>query len=174
MYHFGDNLCSIGFVVHLNYTNPYLSPFDEFQRVKTHPRIRAYLEGGKRLAYGARAITEGGFQSVPKLAFPGGALIGCAARLHERAAHQGQPQRDEDRHAGGRSRVRGAGRGPVAATRSTATRRPIATSHVYKDLKRVATSSRSGRRLRHAPGRWPWRHRHVDEPAVRFQPSSAR
>jgi electron-transferring-flavoprotein dehydrogenase len=79
MYHFGENLCAIGFVVHLNYSNPYLSPFDEFQRVKLHPRIRPYLEGGKRLCYGARAITEGGFQSVPKLAFPGGALIGCAA-----------------------------------------------------------------------------------------------
>ena len=79
MYHWGDNLCSVGFVVHLNYKNPYLSPFDEFQRVKTHPRIRHYLEGGKRIGYGARAITEGGFQSVPKLAFPGGALIGCAA-----------------------------------------------------------------------------------------------
>jgi len=79
MYHFGENLCSIGMVIHLNYANPYLSPFDEFQRVKTHPRIRAYLEGGKRLAYGARAVTEGGFQSVPKLVFPGGALVGCGA-----------------------------------------------------------------------------------------------
>ncbi len=79
MYHWGENLCSIGFVLHLNYSNPYLSPFDEFQRVKHHPRIKAFLEGGKRIGYGARAITEGGFQSVPKLAFPGGALIGCAA-----------------------------------------------------------------------------------------------
>ncbi len=79
LYHFGENLCAVGFVLHLNYTNPYLSPFDEFQRVKTHPRIRKMLQGGKRLAYGARAITEGGFQSVPKLAFPGGALIGCCA-----------------------------------------------------------------------------------------------
>jgi electron-transferring-flavoprotein dehydrogenase len=79
MYHFGENLCSIGFVVHLNYKNPHLSPFDEFQRAKTHPRIREFLAGGKRLAYGARAITEGGFQSVPRLVFPGGALVGCAA-----------------------------------------------------------------------------------------------
>ena len=79
MYHFDRNLCALGFVVHLNYRNPYLSPFDEFQRVKTHPRIRQFLKGGKRIGYGARAITEGGFQSVPKLAFPGGALIGCAA-----------------------------------------------------------------------------------------------
>jgi electron-transferring-flavoprotein dehydrogenase len=79
LYHFDDNLVSVGFVVHLNYANPYLSPFDEFQRFKTHPSIRGTFEGGKRLSYGARAITEGGYQSVPKLVFPGGALIGCAA-----------------------------------------------------------------------------------------------
>ena len=83
------------------FSNPYLSPFDEFQRAKTHPAIAKVLEGGKRIGYGARAITEGGFQSVPKLAFPGGALIGCAAGFVNVAAHQGQPQRHEDRHAGG-------------------------------------------------------------------------
>ena len=69
----------MGFVVHLNYQNPTLSPFDEFQRFKTHPMIADTFAGGKRLAYGARAITEGGWQSVPKLAFPGGVLVGCAA-----------------------------------------------------------------------------------------------
>ncbi len=79
LYHFDENLVSVGFVVHLNYSNPYLSPFDEFQRFKTHPSICETFEGGKRIAYGARAITEGGFQSVPKLSFPGGALIGCSA-----------------------------------------------------------------------------------------------
>jgi len=79
LYHFDDNLVSVGFVVHLNYTNPYLSPFEEFQRFKTHPSVRDTFEGGKRLAYGARALTEGGYQSVPKLTFPGGALIGCDA-----------------------------------------------------------------------------------------------
>ena len=79
LYHFGDNLVSVGFVVHLNYSNPYLSPFDEFQRFKHHPAIVDTFEGGKRIAYGARAITEGGFQSVPKLTFPGGALVGCSA-----------------------------------------------------------------------------------------------
>lgn len=78
-YHYGDNLVSVGFVVHLNYKNPFVSPFDEFQRFKHHDVVRPMLEGGKRLAYGARAITEGGWQSVPKLAFPGGALVGCAA-----------------------------------------------------------------------------------------------
>ena len=79
LYHMEDNQVVVGFVVHLNYKNPYLSPFEEFQRFKTHPAIRDVFEGGKRLAYGARAITEGGYQSVPKLCFPGGALIGCAA-----------------------------------------------------------------------------------------------
>jgi electron-transferring-flavoprotein dehydrogenase len=79
LYHYDDNLVAIGFVVHLNYDDPYLSPFDEFQRFKTHPAIRTLFEGGKRLAYGARAITEGGYQSVPRLSFAGGALIGCAA-----------------------------------------------------------------------------------------------
>ena len=79
LYHYDDNLVAIGFVVHLNYDDPYLLPFDEFQRFKTHPSISPVLEGGKRLAYGARAITEGGYQSVPRLSFAGGALIGCAA-----------------------------------------------------------------------------------------------
>jgi electron-transferring-flavoprotein dehydrogenase len=79
LYHYDDNLIAVGFVVHLNYENPYLSPFEEFQRFKTHPSVRDLFEGAKRLAYGSRAITEGGYQSVPKLVFPGGALIGCAA-----------------------------------------------------------------------------------------------
>ena len=79
LYHYDENFVSVGFVVHLNYQNPYLSPFEEFQRFKTHPLVRDTFAGGKRLAYGARAITEGGYQSVPKLSFPGGALLGCAA-----------------------------------------------------------------------------------------------
>src|SRR5262249_13069369 len=79
LYHLEDRVVSVGFVVNLNYSNPYLSPFEEFQRFKTHPLVRATFEGGKRIAYGARALTEGGWQSVPRLVFPGGALIGCAA-----------------------------------------------------------------------------------------------
>ena len=75
-YHLEDNLVAVGFVDGLNYTNPFLSPFEEFQRYKTHPELRKFLEGGKRLAYGARAIAAGGLQSQPKLVFPGGALIG--------------------------------------------------------------------------------------------------
>ena len=79
LYHYGENLVAVGFVVHLNYKNPTLSPFDEFQQFKTHPSISPVFKGGKRLSYGARAITEGGFQSVPRLSFPGGCLVGCGA-----------------------------------------------------------------------------------------------
>src|SRR5215813_3780020 len=79
LYHFDDKLVSVGFVLHLNYENPWLSPFEEFQRFKTHPLIRATFASGKRIAYGARAISEGGWQSVPRVTFPGGALIGCTA-----------------------------------------------------------------------------------------------
>ena len=79
LYHQEGGQVAIGFVTSLDYKNPYVSPFQEFQRWKTHPAIREYLEGGKRVAYGARAINEGGWQSVPKLAFPGGVLIGCTA-----------------------------------------------------------------------------------------------
>jgi electron-transferring-flavoprotein dehydrogenase len=79
IYHFRDNLISIGFVTGLDYRNPYLSPFEEMQRFKTHPAIAPLLQGGKRLAYGARALTEGGLQSLPKLTFPGGLIIGDAA-----------------------------------------------------------------------------------------------
>jgi electron-transferring-flavoprotein dehydrogenase len=76
MYHYGENLVAIGFVVGLGYSNPYLSPFEEFQRYKTHPAIRATLEGGRRISYGARALAAGGLQALPELAFPGGALVG--------------------------------------------------------------------------------------------------
>ena len=79
LYHLENNQVSVGFVIGLDYTNPHLSPFDEFQRFKTHPKVRPTFEGGRRIAYGARAINEGGYQSVPKLSFPGGVLIGCTA-----------------------------------------------------------------------------------------------
>jgi electron-transferring-flavoprotein dehydrogenase len=79
LYHLDDNQVAVGFVVGLGYSNPYLSPFEEFQRYKQHPSIRTFLEGGKRIAYGARAIAAGGLQSLPKLVFPGGALVGCDA-----------------------------------------------------------------------------------------------
>jgi electron-transferring-flavoprotein dehydrogenase len=79
LYHLEGNQVMVGYVVSLAYQNPYLSPYEEFQRYKTHPAIRKYFEGGKRIAYGARAITAGGLQALPKLVFPGGALIGCDA-----------------------------------------------------------------------------------------------
>ncbi len=79
LYHLENNQISVGYVIGLDYQNPHLSPFDEFQRFKTHPKIRPFFEGGRRVAYGARAINEGGFQSIPKLAFPGGLIVGCAA-----------------------------------------------------------------------------------------------
>jgi electron-transferring-flavoprotein dehydrogenase len=79
LYHAQDNQVFLGFIVALNYTNPYLSPFHEFQRWKEHPKLRAFLEGGKRIAYGARAVNKGGLQSLPKLSFPGGVLVGCDA-----------------------------------------------------------------------------------------------
>jgi len=79
LYHMDNNLVAVGFVVGLDYSNPYLSPFEEFQRFKTHPDIRGTFEGGKRISYGARALNEGGLQSLPKLDFPGGMMVGCAA-----------------------------------------------------------------------------------------------
>ncbi len=81
IYHLDNNQVYVGFVVHLNYENPYLSPYAEFQRFKHHPMVAELLKGGKRIAYGARAISEGGWQSMPKLAFPGGALLGCSAGM---------------------------------------------------------------------------------------------
>ena len=79
LYHLENNQVFVGLVVGLDYSNPWLSPFEEFQRFKTHPKVRPLFEGGRRIAYGARALNEGGFQSIPKLVFPGGALIGCTA-----------------------------------------------------------------------------------------------
>ena len=79
LYHLEDNKISLGLIVDLNYSNPHLNPFEELQRYKTHPQVRKYLNGGKRISYGARAITKGGFNSLPKMSFPGGFLVGCDA-----------------------------------------------------------------------------------------------
>ena len=136
MYHWGDGFVSVGFVVHLNYTNPFLSPFDEFQRYKTHPAIRSFLEGGKRLSYGARAITEGGFQSVPKLTFPGGALIGCSAGFVNVPRIKGS-------HNAMKTGMLAAEAAFEAVTEGRANDELVAyttayeESHVYRDLKRV-------------------------------------
>ena len=79
LYHAENNQVYLGLIIALDYSNPHLSPFDEFQRWKLHPKIRQYLDGGKRIGYGARAVNKGGLQSLPKLTFPGGMLVGCGA-----------------------------------------------------------------------------------------------
>jgi len=136
MYHWGERFCSIGFVVHLNYWNPYTSPFDEFQRVKHHPLIADMLKGGKRIGYGARAITEGGFQSVPKLTFPGGALIGCGAGFVNLPRIKGSHNAMKTGMLGAEAAFAALGEGRAndeLASYEDAYRE----SHVYKDLKRV-------------------------------------
>lgn len=136
MYHFGENLCAIGFVVHLNYSNPYLDPFCEFQRAKTHPQIRTFLEGGKRISYGARAITEGGFQSVPKLVFPGGALIGCAAGFVNLPRIKGSHNAMKTGMLAAEAAFSALGEGR-SGDELTAYETGYRSSHVYDDLKRV-------------------------------------
>ena len=137
LYHFDDDLVSIGFVVHLNYSNPTLSPFDEFQRFKTHPMIAPTLEGGERLSYGARALTEGGWQSVPKLVFPGGALIGCAAGFMNVPRIKGLAQRDSFGHSGGRRCRRRRSARAARMTKSTAYDAAWRGSDIGRDLKPV-------------------------------------
>lgn len=136
MYHWGENLCSIGFVLHLNYSNPYISPFDEFQRVKQHHLLKQYLEGGKRIGYGARAVTEGGIQSIPKLAFPGGALIGCSAGFMNvpriKGSHNAVKSGIVAAEAVAEALAAGRANDTVESYEEN-----LRESHVYKDLKRV-------------------------------------
>jgi electron-transferring-flavoprotein dehydrogenase len=136
MYHWGENFCSIGFVVHLNYSNPFLSPFDEFQRVKHHPAIAKFLEGGKRIGYGARALTEGGFQSVPKLVFPGGALIGCGAGFMNVPRIKGSHNAMKTGMMAAEAAFAAVTSGRSGDTLD-AYEAAYRASHVYKDLKRV-------------------------------------
>ena len=112
LYHQANGQVALGFVVALDYKNPYLSPFEEFQRWKTHPAIRAEIEGGKRVSYGARAINEGGWQAIPEAGLPRRRADRLRGRLRQRAADQGQPHRDEVGHARRRGRVRCDRRGP--------------------------------------------------------------
>ena len=102
LYHLNGNQVAVGYVVGLDYSNPHLSPFEEFQRFKTHPAVRSVFEGGRRVSYGARALNEGGFQSIPKLTFSGGCLVDVQPDF-ECAENQRHPYSDEIRHAGGRS-----------------------------------------------------------------------
>ena len=137
MYHLEENQVAVGFVVHLNYENPHLAPFEEFQRFKLHPAIRPYFDGGKRLAYGARAINEGGLQSVPKLVFPGGALIGCAAGFVNlpriKGSHNAMKTGMLAAEAAYQALAGGAGGGGELTAYPEAWRR----SWVYQDLHRV-------------------------------------
>jgi electron-transferring-flavoprotein dehydrogenase len=136
MYHFGDRLVALGFVVHLNYKNPWLSPFDEFQRMKTHPEVAPWFKGGKRLSYGARAITEGGLQSIPKLAFAGGALIGCSAGFVNvpriKGTHNAMKSGMLAAEAAFEAVAGGRQRDELAAYETG-----VRTSAIYKDLKPV-------------------------------------
>ncbi|HEY1632190.1 MAG TPA: electron transfer flavoprotein-ubiquinone oxidoreductase [Rhizomicrobium sp.] len=136
LYHWGENFCSIGFVVHLNYWNPYTSPFDELQRVKHHPKIAAMLEGGKRIGYGARAITEGGLQSVPKLVFPGGALVGCAAGFMNVPRIKGSHNAMKTGMLAADAAFAALGEGR-SGDELTAYETGWRESHVYKDLNKV-------------------------------------
>jgi electron-transferring-flavoprotein dehydrogenase len=136
MYHLEDNLVSVGFVVHLNYTNPHLFPYMEFQRFKHHPLIADVLEGGRRVAYGARAITEGGFQSVPKLAFPGGALIGCSAGFVNVPRIKGSHNAMKTGMMAAEAAVAAVAAGRVGDT-LLAYETAYENSWVYQDLKRV-------------------------------------
>ena len=145
LYHFDDNLVSVGFVLHLNYSNPYLSPFEEFQRFKTHPLVRDTFAGGKRLAYGARALTEGGYQSVPKLAFPGGALIGCDAGFMNVPRIKGSHNAMLSGMYGRGSRRRGAVPAGAAMTSSAITKPPGARRRSARICGGCATPSRYGR-----------------------------
>jgi electron-transferring-flavoprotein dehydrogenase len=136
MYHLEDNLVSIGFVVHLNYENPHLYPYMEFQRFKHHPLIAEVLEGGRRVAYGARAITEGGFQAVPKLAFPGGALIGCSAGFVNVPRIKGSHNAMKTGMMAAEAAVAAIGEGRAGDTLD-AYETAYENSWVYQDLKRV-------------------------------------
>ena len=136
MYHLEDNLVSIGFVVHLNYDNPHLFPYMEFQRFKHHPLIAPVLEGGRRVAYGARAITEGGLQSVPKLTFPGGVLLGCSAGMVNVPRIKGSHNAMKSGMLAAEAAVAAltAGR---EADELTAYQTAFDTSSIYQDLKKV-------------------------------------
>ena len=107
LYHQENNQVALGFVVALDYANPYLSPFEEFQRWKTHPAIRAEIEGGRRVSYGARAINEGGYQAIPQAGLPGRRADRLLGGVRERAADQGHPYGDEIGDARRRGGVRG-------------------------------------------------------------------
>ncbi len=137
LYHLEDNQVAVGFVLHLNYKNPYISPFDEFQRFKTHPAIRGTFEGAKRISYGARAITEGGWQSVPKLSFPGGVLIGCSAGLVNVPRIKGSHNAVLSGMLAAEHVAKADRRGPRRTTNSLSYEEAWRSTDIGKDLKKV-------------------------------------
>jgi len=136
LYHYGERRCAVGMVVHLSYCNPFLSPFDEFQRAKLHPAIRPFLEGGKRIEYGARAVSEGGWQSVPRLVFPGGALLGCGAGFMNVPRIKGIHNAMQSGMLAADAVIAALEEGRCGDTLE-AYERSYRTSHIYKDLKCV-------------------------------------
>ena len=137
MYHLEKTQVAVGFVVHLNYKNPHLSPFEEFQRFKLHPAVRPFFETGKRIAYGARAITEGGLQSVPKLTFPGGALIGCAAGFVNVPRIKGSHNAMKTGMLAAEAAFAALAAGSAGGDELSAYPRTFRRSWVYRDLHRV-------------------------------------
>ncbi len=159
LYHLENNQVAIGFVVGLAYTNPYLSPFEEFQRYKTHPAIRGFLEGGKRVAYGARAIAAGGLQSLPKLVFPGGCLIGDDAGFLNASRIKGSHAAIKTGMLAAEAAFAGARRGPRARCARRLPRRVPRQLAVRRAVPRAQLQAVDGegpvRRLadvRHRPG----------------------
>ncbi|HEX5460936.1 MAG TPA: electron transfer flavoprotein-ubiquinone oxidoreductase [Steroidobacteraceae bacterium] len=137
LYHLESNRVAVGFVVHLDYRNPHLSPFEELQRFKTHPAIRAVFQGGKRIAYGARAITEGGLQSIPKLSFPGGVLIGCAAGFVNLPRIKGSHNAMKTGMLAAEAAFGALAAGSAGGGELTAYRKAFRRSWVYRELHRV-------------------------------------
>lgn len=137
IYHQENNQVAIGFVVTLDYENPYLSPFDEMQRYKTHPEVRKILEGGRRVSYGARAINEGGLQSVPKLYFPGGALIGCAAGFVNVPRIKGTHNAMKSAMLAAESAFDAVAAGSAGEVELTSYEDAFKSSWIYKDLHKV-------------------------------------
>ena len=132
LYHLEDRQVAVGFVIGLDYKNPFLNPFEEFQRFKTHPAIRPFFEGGRRTAYGARALNEGGFQSIPRLDFPGGALIGCAAGFINVPKIKGSHTAMKSGMAAAETVYR-----RIAGEPSAEVRRALEESWVWDELRRV-------------------------------------
>jgi electron-transferring-flavoprotein dehydrogenase len=184
MYHFGENLVSYGFVVGLDYPNTWLSPFDEMQRLKLHPSFRATFEGGRRIAYGARALSEGGIQSLPRLTFPGGALIGDTAGFLNVPKIKGTHTAMKSgcwrpRRWPRRWRVAGRSRHPIPrGSANPGCGRNCAASVTFAAFARFGKKGGAlfGHRRHAVAGRAPWtlHHRHADNEVLEPAPAADR